>query len=242
MAETGASSMRELPTLTLFKINMNLEMEKGHRCAGRGGRGCPAARARRPALRRDRRRGDPGPAGSDGGGRAPLRRGGGRARDLNRRAARQPRGHGRPQDPTPGRRDPLPPPRRLLRKRDGRLEGPRGRDHARSARGWPPSAGISHCYQRPTYEDWPYSVFTMAHGRSKEECDAILDLDRRPSARWVPTTAPPFTPRPSTRRSASTTSPTITPPGRRRTPKLPGSGTASIGSGSGSCLWRGALG
>ena len=35
--------------------------------------------------------------------------------------------------------------------------------------------GISHCYQRPTYEDWHYSVFTMAHGRSKQECDAILD-------------------------------------------------------------------
>jgi DNA-binding Lrp family transcriptional regulator len=35
--------------------------------------------------------------------------------------------------------------------------------------------GISHCYQRPTYEDWPYSVFTMAHGRSKAECDAVLD-------------------------------------------------------------------
>jgi DNA-binding Lrp family transcriptional regulator len=35
--------------------------------------------------------------------------------------------------------------------------------------------GISHCYERPTYEDWPYSIFTMAHGRSKEECDAILD-------------------------------------------------------------------
>ncbi len=35
--------------------------------------------------------------------------------------------------------------------------------------------GISHCYERPTYEDWPYSVFTMAHGRSKEECDAVLD-------------------------------------------------------------------
>ncbi len=35
--------------------------------------------------------------------------------------------------------------------------------------------GISHCYQRPTYQDWPYSVFTMAHGRSKEECDAVLD-------------------------------------------------------------------
>jgi DNA-binding Lrp family transcriptional regulator len=35
--------------------------------------------------------------------------------------------------------------------------------------------GVSHCYQRPTYGDWPYSVFTMAHGRSKEECDAVLD-------------------------------------------------------------------
>jgi siroheme decarboxylase len=35
--------------------------------------------------------------------------------------------------------------------------------------------GISHCYQRPTYADWPYSIFTMAHGRSKEECDAILN-------------------------------------------------------------------
>src|SRR3954453_19359341 len=35
--------------------------------------------------------------------------------------------------------------------------------------------GISHCYKRPTYADWPYSVFTMAHGRPREECDAILD-------------------------------------------------------------------
>jgi len=35
--------------------------------------------------------------------------------------------------------------------------------------------GVSHCYERPTYADWPYQLFTMAHGRSKEECDAILD-------------------------------------------------------------------
>ena len=35
--------------------------------------------------------------------------------------------------------------------------------------------GISHCYERPTYPDWPFSVFTMAHGRSKAECDTILD-------------------------------------------------------------------
>ena len=39
--------------------------------------------------------------------------------------------------------------------------------------------GISHCYQRPTYEDWPYSVFTMAHGRSKQECDAVLEAIAR---------------------------------------------------------------
>jgi DNA-binding Lrp family transcriptional regulator len=38
--------------------------------------------------------------------------------------------------------------------------------------------GISHCYERPTYADWPYQLFTMAHGRSKEECDAILDAVR----------------------------------------------------------------
>jgi len=34
-------------------------------------------------------------------------------------------------------------------------------------------AAVSHCYQRPTYPDWPYSVFTMIHGRSKEECESV---------------------------------------------------------------------
>ena len=34
--------------------------------------------------------------------------------------------------------------------------------------------GVSHCYQRPTYADWPYSVFSMTHGRDKEECEAVL--------------------------------------------------------------------
>jgi siroheme decarboxylase len=33
---------------------------------------------------------------------------------------------------------------------------------------------VSHCYQRPTYEDWPYSVFSMVHGRSVEECENVL--------------------------------------------------------------------
>ena len=34
---------------------------------------------------------------------------------------------------------------------------------------------VSHCYERPTYEDWPYAVFSMVHGRSVEECEAVLD-------------------------------------------------------------------
>ena len=33
---------------------------------------------------------------------------------------------------------------------------------------------VSHCYQRPVYEDWPYSLFSMVHGRSEEECEAVL--------------------------------------------------------------------
>ncbi|TCJ20111.1 Lrp/AsnC family transcriptional regulator [Rubrobacter taiwanensis] len=33
---------------------------------------------------------------------------------------------------------------------------------------------VSHCYERPTYEDWPYSIFSMVHGRSEEECERVL--------------------------------------------------------------------
>ncbi len=32
---------------------------------------------------------------------------------------------------------------------------------------------VSHCYQRPVYEDWPYNLFTMVHARSKESCKRI---------------------------------------------------------------------
>lgn len=32
---------------------------------------------------------------------------------------------------------------------------------------------VSHCYQRPTYPDWPYSLFTMIHGKSPEECSQV---------------------------------------------------------------------
>ncbi len=30
---------------------------------------------------------------------------------------------------------------------------------------------ISHCYQRPVYQDWPYSVFSMVHCKSIEEAE-----------------------------------------------------------------------
>jgi DNA-binding Lrp family transcriptional regulator len=33
---------------------------------------------------------------------------------------------------------------------------------------------VSHCYRRPTYPDWPYSVFTMVHGKSARECEATI--------------------------------------------------------------------
>lgn len=33
---------------------------------------------------------------------------------------------------------------------------------------------VSHCYLRPTYEDWPYSIFTMVHGKSREDCEKTL--------------------------------------------------------------------
>lgn len=34
---------------------------------------------------------------------------------------------------------------------------------------------VSHCYRRPTYSDWPYSLFTMVHARSKELCEEAID-------------------------------------------------------------------
>jgi DNA-binding Lrp family transcriptional regulator len=39
-------------------------------------------------------------------------------------------------------------------------------------------AAVSHCYRRPTYDDWPYSVFTMVHGRSARDCEATIDAIR----------------------------------------------------------------
>jgi DNA-binding Lrp family transcriptional regulator len=31
----------------------------------------------------------------------------------------------------------------------------------------------SHVYQRPVYPDWPYNLFTMLHGRTREELENV---------------------------------------------------------------------
>lgn len=34
---------------------------------------------------------------------------------------------------------------------------------------------VSHCYHRPTSEpDWPYTLYTMIHGKTEEECRAVI--------------------------------------------------------------------
>jgi DNA-binding Lrp family transcriptional regulator len=39
---------------------------------------------------------------------------------------------------------------------------------------------VSHCYQRSTFPDWPYALFTMIHARGEEECRAVAaDISRR---------------------------------------------------------------
>ncbi|AJA46546.1 transcriptional regulator, AsnC family [Clostridium pasteurianum DSM 525 = ATCC 6013] len=33
---------------------------------------------------------------------------------------------------------------------------------------------ISHCYRRPVCDDWPYNIFTMIHGQTKNICEDIV--------------------------------------------------------------------
>lgn len=33
---------------------------------------------------------------------------------------------------------------------------------------------VSHCYRRPTFDDWPYNIFTMIHAMSRERCQATV--------------------------------------------------------------------
>lgn len=171
---SGAESMRKLPTLTMFKINMNLEMEGG------------TDRLAAPVAAVEPQPRDPVPL--DGFDIAVIR-------------ALQGPMEVRPDAYAPAAQELGIPVARMLEHLEGMIERKLLRRvaailfHRRagfSANGmgvWkvpedrimelgPRMAavrGVSHCYRRPTYPDWPYSVFTMAHGRSKEECDAVLD-------------------------------------------------------------------
>ncbi len=33
---------------------------------------------------------------------------------------------------------------------------------------------ISHCYLRLTYEDWPYNLYTMIHGKGPDDCKNVV--------------------------------------------------------------------
>jgi len=175
MRETGAESMRELPTLTLFKINMNLEMEKGTDAlaAAAVDAAPPRELEAQPYDERDIAviRALQGPM------EAVERPYDAAAAELGMTTEELLVQLGGMVD------------RKLLRRVAAILFHRRAGFSANGMGVWKvPEAeimatgsrmasfrGISHCYQRPTYEDWPYSVFTMAHGRSKEECDAVLD-------------------------------------------------------------------
>ncbi len=34
---------------------------------------------------------------------------------------------------------------------------------------------VTHCYQRPVYEDWPYRVFSMVHARTPEQVREVIE-------------------------------------------------------------------
>ena len=40
-------------------------------------------------------------------------------------------------------------------------------------------AEVSHCYERETTHDWPYNVYSVLHGYTDAECEAIIDRIRQ---------------------------------------------------------------
>ena len=172
--ETGAESMRELPTLTLFKINMNLEMEKGTEALASAVEAAPPREL------------EPQPYDEDDIALIKALQGPMAAveRPYDEAAAELGIATEELLERLRGMVD-----RKILRRVAAILYHRRAGFSANGMGVWrvpedevlevgarmASFRGISHCYQRPTYPDWPYSVFTMAHGRSKEECDAILD-------------------------------------------------------------------
>ena len=127
-AKTGAESIRQLPTLKLFKIRMDLEMEKGTEELAKAGEAVEP-RELDPIELSDEDveiiRATQGPMA---GARGALRAGRRAARRLSGRGAAPARVAARARRPAPRRRDPLPPPRRLLGQRHGRVGRAGGRD------------------------------------------------------------------------------------------------------------------
>ncbi len=174
MRETGATSMRQLPTLTLFKINMNLEMEKGTEALAAAAEAVPPRELEaQPYDDRDV---------------AVIRALQGPMEPVVRPYDAAAKEVGMTVEDFLAHLEGMVE-RRLLRRVAAILYHRRAGFSANGMGVWrvpekevmpigrrmSAFRGISHCYQRPTYPDWPYSLFTMAHGRSKEECDAILD-------------------------------------------------------------------
>jgi DNA-binding Lrp family transcriptional regulator len=175
MAEkTGAESIRQLPTLKMFKIRMDLEMEKGTEALAAAGEAVEPMELDPIAL-----------SGDD---IALIRATQGKMPVVPEPYAPSAERLGTTQEDVLARLEDLRERKGLRRvaailfhRRAGFSANgmgvwrvPEGREIEYGKR-MAAYRGISHCYQRPTYADWPYSVFTMAHGRSKEECDAILD-------------------------------------------------------------------
>ncbi len=38
---------------------------------------------------------------------------------------------------------------------------------------------VTHCYERPTFPDWPYNLFTMIHGYTDEECEGVIEAMKK---------------------------------------------------------------
>jgi DNA-binding Lrp family transcriptional regulator len=173
-AKTGAESIRQLPTLTLFKIRMDLEMEHGTDALATAGEAVPPRELDPIELSEEdiatiRATQGPMPVIPEPYAPAAERLGIPASQVLARLASLRERGGLRRVAAI------------LFHRRAGFSANGMGVWEVPEDRilevGKRMAAfrGISHCYQRPTYPDWPYSVFTMAHGRSKEECDAVLD-------------------------------------------------------------------
>jgi siroheme decarboxylase len=172
-AETGAHSIRQLPTLKLFKIRMDLEMERGTDALAAAGEAVEPRELDPIELSDEdvatiRATQGPMPVVSEPYAPAAERLGVPVAEVLARLESLRERGGLRRVAAI------------LFHRRAGFSANGMGvwnvPEEAVLETGKRMAAfrGVSHCYQRPTYPDWPYSIFTMAHGRSKEECDAIL--------------------------------------------------------------------